>query len=124
MLGEKVLPTDSFVRTWRSGLGGTISVSLRQALLLPVHMEHYSSYRDVDLVLKLQWNNIAVSTLSFSYPFLFYFPFFLKCYFSIYTNSLIISVIVPVHPTNSRYGGSTERCHEGSGLGESLEVGG
>lgn len=81
MFCDKVLPTDSFIRTWRSGLQGTTSDSLGQALLLPIDVEHYSGSQND---LKLKWHNIVVSILSFSYPMLFSPPplfFFLSVTF-------------------------------------------
>ena len=60
-LGDKVLPIDSYVRTWRSGLGGQVSDSLGKALLLPVDLDHYADCRDKDIFLKLKWHTIAVS---------------------------------------------------------------
>lgn len=62
MLGDKSFPNDSFVQTWRSGLGGQVVESLGYALLLPADIKHYSGYRDEDLIHKLKWQNIAVST--------------------------------------------------------------
>ena len=80
MMGDKSLPNNSFVRTWRSDLGGQVTESLGKALLLPINMEHYLSYQDKDLVLKLKWHNIAVCTSAFFHPSLFAFFFFLlKC---------------------------------------------
>lgn len=63
-LGDKVLFTDSYVRTWRGGLRGQVSNSLEQALLLPANLKHYVSCRDEDIILKLKWHTIAVSILS------------------------------------------------------------
>ena len=53
-LGDKILPSDSYVRTWKSSLGGQVFDSLRKALLLPADLEHYSGYQDKDLILKLK----------------------------------------------------------------------
>ena len=44
--------------------------NLGQALPLPVDLEHNSSYKDDDLILKLKWHNIAVSFYLFE-PLLF-----------------------------------------------------
>ena len=83
MVGDKSIPNDSFVRTWRSGLRGQVAESLGQALLLPIDMEHYSSYQDEDLILKLKWHNIAVTTFAFFHPNLFpFFLFFLLFFFA------------------------------------------
>ena len=62
-LGDKVLPSNSYVETWRNGKGGLVSDSLGQVLLLPANLEHYSDYKDDDLVLKLKWHTIVVSLL-------------------------------------------------------------
>ena len=72
-LGDKVLPSNSYLWTWRSREGGYVSDNLGQALLLPADIEHYSSYRDKDLVLNLKWHTIAVS--------FFFFFFFLNLSF-------------------------------------------
>ena len=64
MLGDKPLPNDSSVQTWRNGLGGHVVDSLGQALPLSEDMQHYSSCRDEDIALKLKWHTIAVSTPS------------------------------------------------------------
>ena len=48
------MPSDSYVRTWKSSLGGQVFDSLRKALLLPADLEHYSGYQDKDLILKLK----------------------------------------------------------------------
>lgn len=61
MLGDKVLPIDSFVRTWQNSLGGKTSDSLGNVLLLPNDMDHYKGCRDYDLFSKLKWHTIAVS---------------------------------------------------------------
>ena len=115
MFCDKVLPTDSFIRTWMSGLQGTTSDSLGQALLLPIDVEHYSGSQND---LKLKWHNIVVSILSFSYPMLFSPPppplFLFKCYFLVYTNFLIIFVIILGRPVDSHCGQSVEGCHKGS----------
>lgn len=60
-LGDKVLPTNSFVQTWRKGLNGQISDSLGNALLLLVDINHYVDCRDKDVISKLKWHIIAVS---------------------------------------------------------------
>lgn len=54
MLGENVLPIDSSIQTWRSGMGGQVVENLGQALLLPANIEHYSGYQDEDLILKMK----------------------------------------------------------------------
>ena len=54
MLGDKPLPTDSYVRTWRNGLEGQVVDSLGQALLLHEDMQHYADCRDEDVALKLK----------------------------------------------------------------------
>ena len=41
-LGDKVLPTDSYIWTWRNGLGGQVSNSLGKALFLPTDQDHYA----------------------------------------------------------------------------------
>lgn len=46
-------------------------------------MEHYSSCRDEDLVLKLKWHNIDVSTSYFFHPFLFPFSLLLSFFLSV-----------------------------------------
>ena len=53
-------------------------------------MEHYSSYRDEDLVLKLKWHNIAVSTSYFFHPFLFPFSFLLSFFLSVSSRFVIL----------------------------------
>lgn len=63
-LGDKVLPSNSYLRTWRSSEGGHVSDSLEQALLFPTDMEHYSGCQDDDLVHKLKWHTLAVSFTS------------------------------------------------------------
>ena len=63
-LGDKVLPSNSYLRTWRSSEGGHVSNSLEQALLFPTDMEHYSGCQDDDLVHKLKWHTLAVSFTS------------------------------------------------------------
>lgn len=60
-LGDKVLPTDSFVCTWWNSLKGEAFDSLGKALLLPNDMDHYVGCRDDDLISKLKWHTIAVS---------------------------------------------------------------
>ena len=72
MLGENVLPIDSSIQTWRSGMGGQVVENLGQALLLPANIERYSGYQDEDLILKMKWHNIAVSNPSFFQPFFFF----------------------------------------------------
>ena len=69
---DKVLPSDSYVRTWRNGLRGQGSNSLERALLLLADLEHYSGCQDEDLILKLKWHNIA---MSFCYSELLLFSF-------------------------------------------------
>ena len=64
-LGDKVLPSDSYIQIWRSGLGVQVFDSHRKALLLPADLEHYSSCQDEDLILKLKWHTITVSFCSF-----------------------------------------------------------
>ena len=76
MLGENVLPIDSSIQTWRSGMGGQVEENLGQALLLPTDIESYSGYQDEDLILKMKWHNIVVSTPSFFQPSFFFFFFF------------------------------------------------
>ena len=71
MLGDKPLPNDSHIRTWRNGLGGQVADSLGQALLLLEDMQHYASYRDMDVAIKLKWHTIVVKTL-FSFFFFFF----------------------------------------------------
>ena len=99
MVGDKSLPNDSFVRTWRSALGGQVAESLDQALLLPTDMEHYSSYQDEDLVLKLKWHNIAVSISAFFHPSLFpfslffFFPFFFFLFFCLSVSSRFVLIL-------------------------------
>ena len=73
MLGENVLPIDSSIQNWRSGVEGQVKENLRQALLLPADIERYSGYQDEDLILKMKWHNIAVSTPSFFQPFFLFF---------------------------------------------------
>ena len=53
-LGDKVLLIDSYVRTWRNGLGGQAFDSLCKALLLLINLDHYVDYQDEDIVLKLK----------------------------------------------------------------------
>lgn len=65
-LGYKALPSNSFLRTWRSGEGGHVLDSVGQALLLPADMEHYAGCRDDDLVLKLKWHTVAVRSVSYA----------------------------------------------------------
>ena len=79
-LGDKVLPTDSSIQTWRSGLGGQVSDSLKQALLLPANLDHYAVYRDEDIILKLKWYTIAMSIPSLNR---YCFHYYLFLYFSI-----------------------------------------
>jgi len=73
ILGDKPLPNDSYVQTWRSELGGQVAKSLVQALFMPEDMQHYSDCQEKDISLKLKWHTIAVST-SFppSPPFFFF----------------------------------------------------
>ena len=54
MLGENVLPIDSSIQNWRSGVEGQVKENLRQALLLPADIERYSGYQDEDLILKMK----------------------------------------------------------------------
>ena len=75
MLGDKPLPNDSYVRTWMNGLGGQVADSLGQALLLLEDMQHYASYWDMDVAIKLKWHTIAVRIpFPFSLFFFFFFP--------------------------------------------------
>ena len=60
-LGDKVLPNDSYVQTWRNGLWGKVFDSLGKAPLLPVDLGHYLDCWDGDIVLKLKWHTIVVS---------------------------------------------------------------
>ena len=81
-LGDKVLPNDSYVRTWRNGLWGQVSDSLGKALLLPADLGHYLDCWDEDIVLKLKWHTIAVSipTIIILLLLLYlYIPQFYKC---------------------------------------------
>ena len=73
MLGDKPLPNDSYVQTWRNGLGVQVADSLGQALLLLEDMQHYASYWDMDVAIKLKWHTIAVRT---PFPFSLFFFFF------------------------------------------------
>lgn len=63
-LGDKALPSSSYIRTWRSGEGDQVSNSIRHALLLSTDIEHYIGCRGNDLVLKLKWHTIVVSSIS------------------------------------------------------------
>ena len=98
-LGDKVLLSNSYLRTWRSGEGGHISDSLMQALLLLADIEHYSGCQDENLVLKLKWHTIAVSRFFFFFycfiasPSLFSFASLLiyKCYQSGSNNPVLLS---------------------------------
>lgn len=62
-LEDKVLPTNSYIRTWRNGLRGQVFDSLGMAILLLANLDHYLDSRDEDIVLKLKWHTIAVSIL-------------------------------------------------------------
>ena len=97
-LGDKVLPSNSYLWTWRSREGGYVSDNLGQALLLPADIEHYSGCQDKNLVLKLKWHTIAVSRFFFFYcfvasPSLFSFTNLLiyKCYQSGSNNPVLLS---------------------------------
>nr|POE61246.1 hypothetical protein CFP56_61492 [Quercus suber] len=60
-----VLPSDSYVRTWRNGLGGQVFDSLGNALLSLADLKHYSCCQDEDLILKLKWHNIVATQLTY-----------------------------------------------------------
>ena len=85
-LGDMILPSNSYVQTWRSCLRGQVSDSLEKAMLLPANLEHYLGCHDEDLILKLKWHNIAMSfcssklLLSSFAHFLFSPPFFTDRY--------------------------------------------
>nr|POE75058.1 hypothetical protein CFP56_15847 [Quercus suber] len=59
-LGDKVLPIDSYIWTWRNGLRGQVSDSLGKALLLLADLNHYTDCQDKDIVPKLKWHTIAI----------------------------------------------------------------
>lgn len=63
-LGDKSLPSISYLLTWRSGKGGHVFDCLGQALLFSADMEHYASCRVDDLVLKLKWYTVVVYFVS------------------------------------------------------------
>lgn len=96
-LGDKVLPTDSYVWTWRNGLEGQVSDSLGMALLLLVNLDHYTDSRDEDIVLKLKWAHysheytysplVSISLLLCLYLFQFY-----KCQYLDHTNFTLLSL--------------------------------
>lgn len=102
-LRDKALPSNSYLRTQRNGEGGQVSDSLGQALLLSTNMEHYSSCRDDDLVLKLKSHTIAVRFTStqalllistiviiISYILFFFFYKIHKYYQSVQKNLIIL----------------------------------
>ena len=88
-LGDKALPSNSYVQIWRNGEGGHMSNSLEQALLLHADMKHYSGCWDDDLVLKLKWHIITVRftfvwALLLIYIYIYicsYYYYFLFIYF-------------------------------------------
>lgn len=73
VMGDKSPPQRLLRLDLEVGIGGQVVESLGQDLLLPVDMEHYSGFRNKDLVLKLKWRNIVVSTFSFFHPSLLFF---------------------------------------------------
>ncbi|KAK9988960.1 hypothetical protein SO802_029199 [Lithocarpus litseifolius] len=76
-LGEGPLPSNSYVRTWRNGLGGRVVGSSGQALLLPEDMKYWSDGRDKDIALNLKWYTIVVSALDRDLSFLPAVPYFI-----------------------------------------------
>ena len=80
-------------------MGGQVADSLGQALLLLEDMQHYASYWDMDVAIKLKWHTIAVRT---PFPFsLFFFFFFSSVSPLLIFNLLLLFVVVPSYPIGS-----------------------
>lgn len=69
-MGEGPLPSNSYMQTWRNGLGGQVSDNLGQALLLLEDLKYWLNGRDEDIALNLKWHTIAVSILDWYLSFL------------------------------------------------------
>ena len=105
-LGDKVLPTDSYTRTWRNGLRGQVSDSLGKALLLPANLEHYADFQDEDIVLKLRWHTVAMSIciphlLSFLYYYAFTFSNFYTNFISVNTRITLTFPFLSLLPSQA-----------------------